>query len=383
MYKDVYGDSMECDKTYESYIDYVNKCRNLIKNTFFTKDDLEFLSSGKDDNEINKIVRNHRLKMIDIKLEHTMRMIEQVIKINQKLEIKIDLSLVIKVAVLYHDIGRISQSTWCNTFSDTIYKKMNMPFKDHGEEGYDIFLNNDFNVDDRYKPIISETILHHQDHHTQPKLNYRFDGGLKGINIDDIITGKYQLNDAEWQVASLIVQLVADIDKTDILYQHLSSDFEMIRDYVFDKSMDNLDIIAKNWGISKSEILEYNELVENEYKPGIIKVPIKNISIDKLEVPQYMKDMFYNDSWPDLKVLIQDKNWNFITMLWWRLSHFLNKISFTSTLVNIEESKLLEQIYEKIPVRLRVLVREAFEYAKEELVNHKIDENKGNLYLIK
>ena len=53
-----------------------------------------------------------------------------------------------------------------------------------------------------------------------------------------------------------------------------------------------------------------------------------------------MKEMFYNNSWPELKVLIQDENWNFICILWWRLSHFLNQISFSSTLINIEESKL-------------------------------------------
>ena len=32
-------------------------------------------------------------------------------------------------------------------------------------------------------------------------------------NIDDIVTGKFKLNDGEWEIASLIVQLVADIDK--------------------------------------------------------------------------------------------------------------------------------------------------------------------------
>jgi len=372
---------LEYNKTYESFIDYVDKCRFMIKNTFFTMNDLDSLNVFGRDVEIDEIIRKHRLKMIDIKLDHTMRMIEQIVKINESLGFKVDLGLVIKVAVLYHDIGRMRQSTWANTFGDSVYKRMNMPFNNHGEDGYDIFLNNDFNVDEKYVPIIAETILHHQDHHMIPKLNYKFDDGLDKINIDDIVTGKYQLNDAEWEVASLIVQLVADIDKTDILYQHLTEDFEMIRDYVFDNSMDSLDNISMYWGVSKKEIIEYNNIDENSYKPRKIRIPIKNMSIDKLEVPKYMKDMFYNDSWPELRVLVQDRNWNFISILWWRLSHFLNQISFSSTLINIEESKLLEQIYELIPNRLRPLVDEAFVYAKEVFVEGKIEKNKGNIYL--
>jgi len=374
---------MEYKKTYESYIDYTNKCREMIKNTFFTEKDAENIKHTDDGLGINKIVKSHRLKMIDIKVDHTMRMIEQIIKINKNLEIRIDLDLVIKIAVLYHDIGRIRQATWSNTYSDRIYTLRNQPFNNHGEDGYDIFLNNDFNVDDKYKPIISETILHHQSHHTQPKLNYKFDSNLENIQIDDIITGKFELNDTEWQIASLIVQLVADVDKTDILYQQLSSNSDMIRDHVFDKSFDTLDNIASNWGISKKEIVEYNEIDEQNYTPQRIKIPIENVTIDKITVPEYMKTMFYENSWPELPVLIQDKNWNFITILWWRLSHFLNQISFNSTLITIEESKLLEQIYEKIPTKLKPLFTDAFEYAKEVLVTSRIKKNKGNIYIKK
>lgn len=372
---------MEYDKVHGSYMDYVNKCRFMIKNMFFTKEDFDDINVNIDEVGVFEIVKKHRLKMINIKLEHTMRMVEQVVNISINLGLKIDLDLVVKVAILYHDIGRIRQATWCNTFGDSIYLRKNMPFKNHGEEGYDIFLNNDFNVDEKYIPIIGETILHHQDHHTQSKLNYQFKEGIENININDIVTGSYNLNDAEWQVASLIVQLVADIDKCDILYQHLTDDFEMIRDYVFDRSMKSLDDISVRWGVSKSEITEYNRIDEKNYEPMRIKVPIKNMSLDKLELPQYMKNMFYDNSWPQLRELIKDEHWHFISMLWWRLSHFLNQISFSSTLINIEESKLLEQIYEKIPVRLRPLVAEAFEYAKEVFIEEKIEQNKGKIYL--
>ena len=374
---------MDYNKTEKSYLDYTNMCKMLIKNTFFTSNDLDYIDISDDNLSIDDIVKKHRLKMIDIKLEHTMRMIEQVINMNNTLGLKVELGLVLKVAVLYHDIGRMRQSTWSNTFNDNIYIRLNKPFKNHSEDGYNIFINNDFNVDKNYIPIIASSILNHQDLHNKPKLNYKYTGNLSNINIDDIVTGNIELNDGEWQIVSLITQLVADIDKSDILYQHLSDDFKMIREYVYDNSKDTLDNISIKWDVSKKEIIEYNKINESSYEPRRIKIPIKNMPISKLEPPPYMKEMFYNNTWPELRILIQDENWNFISILWWRLSHFLNEISFTSTLINIEETKLLEKIYQKIPTRLRPLVDEVFEYSKKVLVEERIKENKGKIYLKK
>ena len=153
--------------------------------------------------------------------------------------------------------------------------------------------------------------------------------------------------------------------------------------FSFDNSRDTLDNIAKYWGITKKEIIEYNSIDESTYEPKKIRIPIKNIDKKKLEVPKYMKEMFYNNSWPELKNLIQDKNWNFITILWWRISHFLNEISFNSTLISIEETKLLEKIYEKIPEDIKPLVEEAFTYAKEIFLEKRIKDNEGKIYLKK
>jgi len=374
---------LKYNKTYKAYIDYIEKCKKIIKSTFFNEEDAVGLNIKNNELGIAEIVRKHRLKMIDIKLEHTLRMIEQVISINENLGIELDLGLIIKTAVLYHDIGRFRQSTWSNTFGDSIYKQKGSKFNNHSEDGYDIFINNDFNIDSKYVPVIGKTIYYHQDYLIEPRLNYRYEDNLSNLKVDDIITGKYELNTAEWQIASLIVQLVADVDKTDILYQHLSQDFEMIREYIYDNSLDSLDNIAIKWEISKNEIIEYNKIDEKKYLPRKIMIPIKNVPIEKLIIPEYMKKMFYDNSWPPLKELVTDNNWNFITILWWRLSHFLNAISFTSTLINIHENKLLEDIYNKIPDKIKPLVKEAFEYSKEVLVENKINKNKGNIYLKK
>ena len=129
------------------------------------------------------------------------------------------------------------------------------------------------------------------------------------------------------------------------------------------------------------QLKEYNHIDSEKYIPHRIKIPIKNLKKEKLAVPDYIKEMFYNNSWPELKELMTDKNWNFITILWWRLSHFLNGITFTSTLINIEESNLLKEIYAKIPDDLKPLVSEAFDYANSVLVEEKIDKFSNQIYL--
>ena len=372
---------MDYYKSYKSFNDYTNKCRNIIRERIYTKNDVFNLNIVDDRLGISEIIKNHRLKMIDIKVNHTMRMIEHIMKINENLGLSVNLGLVTKIAILYHDIGRMRQATWSNTYADSIYKMMNSQLKNHGEDGYDVFLNNDFSIDEKYIPVIGQTILHHQDIKSEPKLQYRYDKDLSELNIDDIVTGKFELNESEWEITSLIVQLVADIDRADILYQHLSYDFNMIRDYVTDNSMETLDEISEYWCVSKDEIIKYNGIDELTYEPRAIRVPIKNMDLNRLIVPSYIREMFYNNSWLDLRELIKDRNWNFITILWWRLSHFLNQISFNSVLITLEESNLLEQIYEKVPDELKFLVEEAFAYARNELIERRIKENIGNIYI--
>ena len=65
------------------------------------------------------------------------------------------------------------------------------------------------------------------------------------------------------------------------------------------------------------------------------------------------------------------------------LRYFLNEISFNSTLISIEETKLLEKIYEKIPEDIKPLVEEAFTYAKEIFLEKRIKDNEGKIYLKK
>ncbi len=370
---------MEYLDTYDSYIKYAHLCEEKIRKSIFLREDVKGLSISQND-DINELVCNHRLKMIESKIAHTMRMINEIIKVNEKLGFDINLQEVLKIAVLYHDIGRLRQATWSNTFSDKSYIYTNSPFINHGEDGYNIFINNDFKVDRKYVPVIGMSILYHLDHHKIAELNYKYSEELKTIDINRIVTGNFILNEKEWQIASLIVQLVADIDKIDILYQHLTC-FTFIQDYIEDKSKKSLDEISVYWGISKTEILEYNNIDEKNYIPQNIKIPLKNLDLSKLRVPDFYKDCFYNNNWPSLAELHEREDWNFLTAMWWKLGVFLNQIEFYVNLENINDSNLITKLYESVPLDYQELLKDAFSYSDEILVKKRLKENRGKIYL--
>ena len=371
---------MNYNQTQECFYAYTDKCKEIIKQTFFSQEDRQELHlQNKSDWE--QKVEDHRMKLIDIKIDHTMRMIDQIIKINEQLNLKFDFRLVMKIAILYHDIGRFEQMTWSNTFNDDACHKKRSTFIDHGQEGSKIFLSNNFKIDEQYIPLIGATIYHHVKPENMPKADYQFKKELSKININDIITGNFELNDSEMKVAVLITQLVADIDKIDILYQQLDASAEMIKDYILDDSYDTLDNISKYWGISKTEIIEANQIQENKYQPRVIKIPTKNMELSKLEIRPEMKEMFYNNSWIPLPELQKDRHWNFISVIWWRLSYFLNHINFQPVLATVEATNLLKLMEEKVPERLKPLTNEAFEYAQEKLVSKVLIENENNLYI--
>lgn len=373
---------MNYNDIYNSFINYTHICEEKIRSSLYTKDDLGNLSSTVNV-DIDTLIKHHRLEMIKSKIDHTMRLVNEIIHISERMNLTINLKEVLKVATLYHDIGRFRQATWSNNFGDGMYLITGSIFKNHGEDGYEIFINNDFHVEEKYIPIIGQSILHHLDYQNIDNLNYKYHTNLSKVSIKKIATGSFSLNEQEWQIASLITQLIADIDKVDILYQYLLPNNDFILDYVYDKSYDSLSIISKRWGISKKDILIYNNIIEKDYIPKEIKIPINNIDIKKLEVPKHYKEMFYDNNWSSLRELLHRNDWNFIVAIWWRLSIFLNQIEFYNTLENIYINDLLEKIYNIIPNNIKPLVFEAFNYANLVLIKGKLESNEGRIYLKK
>lgn len=396
---------MDYNKSKVRFNAYVEQCKQEIIKQFFPNE-AHLLNQGniilenntfgliltKDEQQKRKVM-NTRLSMIKQKVDHTMRMVEQIIRINEEMGISLDFQQVMKFAVLYHDIGRFEQATWSPSFSDETYKTKIYPngetFKNHGQAGKKIFLGNNFEVDEQYAPIIGETIFHHVNPEENEKTKYQY-GSLsevRGLNVKEIATGNSAslLNEAEWHLVAIITQLVADIDKVDIFFQYLTGEIEIFRPYVVDDSQRTMDEIALDWGIKKEEILDYNEIEEEEYEKmenKKIKIPVETLNLSKLEVPQDFKNMFYDyctqnneevkKIWGSIPTLTKIyPKWSYVYALWWRVGRFIKDINFYSVLISIEECKLLEEVYKQMPDKYKPLISEPIDYAINTLIPQK------------
>ena len=111
-----------------------------------------------------------------------------------------------------------------------------------------------------------------------------------------------------------------------------------------------------------------------------IRIPMKNVDPIKLTVPKDIQDAYFSKQDIDLKTIMNRRDCTFITGMWWRLNHFLRNINFVSNLMVVEDNKLLDKIYETYPDKYKPLVHDAFEFAKEELLQKAIKENEGEIY---
>ena len=125
--------------------------------------------------------------------------------------------------------------------------------------------------------------------------------------------------------------------------------------------------------------MENDNLENRKY----INIPSDYVDLNKLIVPSDIKDSFFQNKDLDLKKLQNREDYSFIVGMWWRLNHFLNDINFVANLEILKENNTLEKIYNEFPLRYKFLVTEAFDFAKEEILDKKLEENKGKVFVKK
>lgn len=381
------------DASKEAFDKYIEECRRRIKDTFFKKDYLLEYYEVKDNlvksnkispnSSVSDAIKYERLQMIDIKINHTMRVVNDVMKIADKLGTNVDFNNILKISALLHDIGRFDQATWNSSFSDACYSDIE-GINNHAHAGYHILFVNDrikdFNISKRFYKAIGSVVYNHAD----TKLTGYLAQRIQNVNQLDMgkLKGEENLNDCEKIIIAALVQMVRDVDMLDILYQHLTGEFPVIREYInFDICGDTIYDIAKYWEMDPSDILKYNGIKAEDLKlMKKIKIPVDKINLKKLSVPKDIQDKFFNNEDIDLREIMQRRDFTFITGMWWRLNHFLNNISFTSNLQLIEEKKLLEKIYNQYPVEYKFLVKDAFEYAQTKLIELPIKNSGSSIY---
>ena len=372
-----------------AFNNYVNECKDKIINSTFSDVYLtsfkslrnELINLGKLDecNSISDAIKYERLEMINTKVNHTFRVVNDSSEVSKKINTPVSFNEVLKVSSLLHDIGRFDQATWNNSFNDSCYTGKDV--KNHAQAGYKILFCdgriNDYNIDKRLYKAVGSVVYNHGNPILTGDLTIRFND-VNDLDID-------KLNSNEKVVTSSLVQMVRDVDMLDIFYQHFTGEISVVKDYINYKICnDTIFDIASKFDIKVSDILNYNLITLNDFeKMTTIKIPVNLIDLEKMSVPIDIKEKFFNNQNIDLREIMSRQDWTYITGMWWRLNHFLNNITFTSNLELIKEKNLLDRIYNLYPDKFKFLVKDAFSYSKEFLVEQVLSECNDKIYVKK
>ena len=359
------------------------------------------------------IIIAKRQELIDVKINHTRRVVADILKVAKKIGLKVDFEKVLEVTARLHDIGRFEYATWNNIYGEIYsdqerkrkyfinskYQELLNPLnvKNHSEAGFELLMHRgkikSFLSSYKFAKVISVAVLHHQDSilkgEFNPKINH-LDEKLMNSNLNDLLTTSTSFNEAEVQIYAVLTQLIKDVDCLDILYQHLTGEYPVIRPTAaFNKNLRSkdgkllekrsLDSFAKYWGFTKEEVADFNGLtIEEAETKDKLFLPIydeKNkkflIDYSKLVMPEDLKEKFFNLERIDLQEINKRLDWNPIVGMWWRLLQFLGNINFTSNLEVVKENDLLTKIYNMYPKELKPAVVEAFEYAQVKLLDNR------------
>lgn len=380
------------EKNKKLFDEYILKCKVKINNLNFSEEELQngfsIYKNLLENDLINKnssvedVIKYHRLKMVDVKDKHTMRVVNDTEKICNKIEVNNEFKELAQLSALFHDIARFPQSINSNTFHDRECPLFNG--LSHAEYGYKMLylekMLNNYQIPKEFHYAIAYAVLHHQENNSSV---IQFNS-IDELNIN-YLSGMENVSQKEMIVLATLSQLVRDVDKIDILYQHITNEFPVVKPFINTKIQgENLDEICHRYDIDKKIVKKYNHLSsDNISMYASLDIPTDYINLDKIKVPDDIKKVFFNNGFLDLKKLQERKDYTFIVGMWWRLNHFLNDINFVANLEILKENKMLEQIYNMFPLRYRFLVSEAFIFANDEILDKKIKENKGKIYVKK
>ncbi len=399
---------IDYDKNKERFDRYIERCKKIVETRLFSENELKEgiktknieikngLATPEDD--LTRVLREHRKRLIDIKVNHTMRIVEDVTKIANSVGAPIDFLKTVKVAALLHDIARFKQAILNDSYdeirgTDKKTKTIGLEGEYHAQYGKkllsDYHMFDFFDVPEKYRFAIGEVVYHHQDD-VLTKSGYvdKFTNS-KQLDTENFLSGTNMLNEQEKIIVAALLQMVRDVDMLDILYQNLSGEMPIMLKTISYKTTnektnkkDSLKEIANHWGIDPKIIMEENHLKSDDLSDiDTLSIPVFAIPTIKLQVPLDIQKRFFNNENIDLKEIRNRRDWTFITGMWWRLNHFLNNISFLTNLEMIEQKKVLDQIYATYPDEYKPLVFPAFEFAKEQLVEKVIKENEGEVYI--
>lgn len=326
-------------------MEFYNSCKKLFDSTIkLVKTDL------KDE---------YRINQIDIKVNHSYRTVDIISNLFDEFNCKDEYKDLAKSVMMLHDYGRLDQMAQTGTYSDLVSFKDIEEIADHGEYGaFLLFEVGDIkrtNVDLKYYDMFFDSIFYHAKQKLPNYLNEKINKNLLKIDSDLFLKFEPVL------FKSFYSQAVRDADKLDIYNQVVQNIIPSTYEYInFD--IKDIDYIVNVLNIPKSEI--------NNDGINKIKIPVKNIDLNKLKISNDFYNKFINNEIPPLKSLHEMPGYNFFYAALVRLN-FLRDINLVSSLKYIKDNDLLNKMYNMYPDNYKFIVSDAFEFT-DDYINKKI-----------
>lgn len=320
------------------------------------------------------------IDMLNLKYHHTLRVVKNISKVSKNLNMSTNYENLANVSGLLHDIGRFKQALIYHNYYD--YECFQNK-KNHGDIGEEFLkYENGFNIlgiDSKYHTILSEVVKYHSVSTIPMKYNQKPYIDEK-YNPDKFITENKHLNNDENIIVSLLLQMVRDADKIDILYQRSNEEIKSYFDILNIKN-DGIENVIKRWGINKQIIKVLNSEYDIENKE-YLQIPTLLIPKEKLVIPKDIKHKIENNKPLHLKELQTRADYNFIITLWWTIYTFLTDLNFVYNIRMVKDSKVLDKIYALYPTNYQELISWIINYAKEVLIEEALNLN-GGIYVKK
>ena len=335
----------------------------------------EYLQSINDNNF--DLIDKKICKLMEIKYQHTMRVVEHIKKLAEKLNMSIDFTQIVAVLGLLHDIGRFEQAIKYQSFYDQGCYGKGIT---HGNIGYQILNNqkvfDELEIYSIYRPSLSMGVKLHTNDKLPSDFSHRVEDKFMQINPSKLLTGGYQFNEYEKQIISVLLEMLRDADKLDILYQRSIGVIKPIPEYMYVEN-DGIDNVANRWGIGKSVIIDNN--LDNSSKN--FKIPVVEIPIEKLILSKDVTSKMTSGDIVSLRELHNRKDFSFVTGLWWHITMFLSDLNFKDNLLILKENQILEKIYSRYPEEYHLVIDQVFKYASEVLIEERLEKCKKRVYL--
>ena len=335
----------------------------------------EYLQSINDNNF--NIIDEKICKLMKLKYQHTMRVVEHIKKLANKVNMSIDFTQIVAVLGLLHDIGRFEQAIKYQSFYDQGCYGKGIT---HGDIGYQILNNqkvfDELQIDGKYRPSLSMGVKLHTNDKLPSGFNHHVEDKFMQINPSKLLTGEYHFNEYEKQIISVLLEMLRDADKLDILYQRSIGEIKPIPEYMY-VANDGIDNVANRWGIKKSIIIDNN--LDDSIKN--IKIPVAEIPIEKLILSKDVISKMTSGDILSLRELHNRKDFSFVTGLWWHITTFLSDLNFKDNLLILKENQILEKIYSRYPEEYHPVIDQVFKYANEVLIDERLEKCKKRIYL--